>query len=105
MAKLMHASVPNVVRTDLGREQSLESLEELSHGVGGNPGVGQTMWFNLHGAWFQGRFGSAPDNFHSKVYSESFVSPAATNQGPPLTHRKAKSGGKVGHYLLIQISP
>lgn len=44
-------------------------------------------------------------NFHSKVYSESFVSPAATNQGPPLTHRKAKSGGKVGHYLLIQISP
>lgn len=32
MAKLMHASGPNVARTDLGREQSLESLEELSHG-------------------------------------------------------------------------
>lgn len=32
MAKLMHASVPSVARTDLGREQSLENLEELSHG-------------------------------------------------------------------------
>lgn len=32
MAKLMHASVSSVARTDLGREQSLENLEELSHG-------------------------------------------------------------------------
>lgn len=32
MAKLMHASVPRVARTDLGREQSVESLEEPSHG-------------------------------------------------------------------------
>lgn len=40
MAKLMHASVSSVARTDLGREQSLENLEELSHG-GENLGLGR----------------------------------------------------------------
>lgn len=85
MAKLMHASVPSVARTDLGREQSLENLEELSHG--GKPGVRQTMWFNLHGDRSQGRFGSAP-----KISTPKSIQNHSYHQQPPTKGHLSPTG-------------